>query len=105
MNSTQCRSDACTISMTLGLCCSMVVLRLSLEELVDLLTGEWAGVPDLTSLDVPQGLAEVGGNGEVILDRGDWHVLVEVGQDDFVLRGGQSTGGQVTDQPLIASSW
>lgn len=74
----------------------------TLEELVDLLSSERAGVPDLTGLDVPEGLAEVGGNGEVVLDGGDWHVLVEVGQDDLVL-GRQSSGGQVTDQPLVAS--
>jgi len=73
------------------------------DELEDLLSLEWAGVPDLASINVLQGLADLGGGVEVKLGGGDVGLLaVKQLDDDVVLRLGHLSGGQVADEATVA---
>lgn len=73
------------------------------EELENLLSLEWAGVPDLTSINVLQSLANLGGSVKVKLGRGDVGLLaVKQLDDDVVLRLGDLSGSQVADEATVA---
>ena len=74
------------------------------DELDNLLSLEWAGVTDLTSINVLQGLADLGSGVEVKLGGGNISLLaIEEGDNDVVLRLGQLAGGKVADQTPVAS--
>jgi len=74
------------------------------EELDNLLSLEWAGVTDLTSIDALQGLTDLSGGVEVELGGGDISLLaIEEGDNDVILRLGHLAGGEVADQTPVAS--
>ena len=74
------------------------------DELDNLLSLEWAGVTDLTGINVLQGLADLSSGVEVKLGGGDISLLaIEEGDNDVVLRLGQLASGKVTDQTPVAS--
>ena len=70
------------------------------EELGNFLVVQGAAVTDFANLSVLDGLAELGSGGVFKLGGDDFGLSVEEGQD--VVRVGDSSGGQVADQTLVA---
>ena len=72
------------------------------EDLGNFLVVQGAAVTDFTDLGVLDGLAELGSGGVFELGGDDFGLFVEEGQD--VVAVGDSSGGQVADQTLVALS-
>ena len=70
------------------------------EELGNFLVVQGAAVTDFANLSVLDGLAELGSGGVFEFGGDDFGLSVEEGQD--VVRVGDSSGGQVADQTLVA---
>ena len=72
------------------------------EDLGNFLVVQGAAVTDFTDLGVLDGLAELGSGGVFELGGDDFGLFVEEGQE--VVAVGDSSGGQVADQTLVALS-
>ena len=72
------------------------------EELGNFLVVQGAAVTDFANLSVLHGLAELGSGGVFEFGGDDFSLFVEEGQE--VVRVGDSSGGQVADQSLVALS-
>ena len=72
------------------------------EDLGDFLVVQGAAVTDFTDLGVLDGLAELGSGGVFELGGDDFGFFVEERQE--VVAVGDSSGGQVADQTLVALS-
>lgn len=72
---------------------------------MDLLSGQWAGVTELTNSGVSGDLADVLGGDEVESWAFNWNFSVEEGQDHVVLRWFHGFGGKVANETSVALSW
>jgi hypothetical protein len=79
-----------------------VILYILGEELGNFLVVQGAAVTDFANLSVLDGLAELGSGGVLEFGGDDFGLFIEEGQD--VVRVGDSSGGQVADQSLVALS-
>ena len=76
----------------------------TLEQLLDLLSGQGAAVSEFTSLDRFQLFAQFGSGSEFEFGRVDGGVLVEQANDNVVFGFLERSSGQITDQTAITLS-
>lgn len=75
------------------------------EDLLDLVSGEWAGETELANSGVSGDLADLLGGGEVESWALSWDIIFEEGQDNVVFGFGHGSGGEVANKTSVALSW
>jgi len=75
------------------------------EELLDLLSAQWAAISDFAGLDLSGDLSKGSSLGESEFwgFSGCW--LVEKSQDDVIFRFWHGASSQIADESLVACSW
>ena len=75
------------------------------EELLDLLSAQWAAISNFALLDLSGDLSEESSLGKSSFWRISRSWLVEKGQDYIVFRLWHSTSSQIADESLVAGFW